>query len=165
MGQKCDSKICTFAWTYLSVSKNCVRLPVTQITCTCVAYCFFLEIVKVKLSTEHHNTIWINRLLFSAATSCTSNNGHINNIMDCMKVLLTPIYYKACWPSARGFNLIQPKFKYILADAFKINSSPYVSWIGRQQCTQSTIKLLKIWTPQKFAVITLKFEQGGFIVE
>ena len=27
------------------------------------------------------------------------------------------------------------------------------------------VKILKIWTPEKFAVITLKFEQGGFIIE
>ena len=90
---------------YLSVSKNCVSVSWSkQITCTCVAYCFFL-VCKVKLSTERHNTIWIDMLLFSAATSCTSNKGHINIIMDCMKVLLTLIYYKACWPSARGFKL------------------------------------------------------------
>ena len=30
---------------------------------------------------------------------------------------------------------------------------------------RSTVKILKIQTPEKFAVITLKFEQGGFIVE
>ena len=59
----------------------------------------------VKLSKEHHNTIWIDRLLFSAPTSCKSNKGHINIIMDCMKVLLTVIYYKACWPSARDFRI------------------------------------------------------------
>ena len=29
----------------------------------------------------------------------------------------------------------------------------------------ATIKLLKIWTPEKFAVIILKFEQGGFTLE
>ena len=30
---------------------------------------------------------------------------------------------------------------------------------------KSTVKILKIRTPEKFAVITLKFEQGGFTVE
>ena len=30
---------------------------------------------------------------------------------------------------------------------------------------QFTVKILKIRTPEKFAVITLKFEQGGFTVE
>ena len=29
----------------------------------------------------------------------------------------------------------------------------------------STIKILNIWTPQKFAVITLKFEQNSFTEE
>ena len=29
----------------------------------------------------------------------------------------------------------------------------------------STVKILKIQTPEKFAVITLKFGQGGFTVE
>ena len=29
----------------------------------------------------------------------------------------------------------------------------------------STVKVLKIWTPEKVAVITLKFEQGGFTIE
>ena len=64
-GTKWDSKICTFAWTYLSVSKNSVSLSTSnkQITCTYVSCRFFLEIVKVKLSTEHHHTIWIDRLL------------------------------------------------------------------------------------------------------
>ena len=28
-----------------------------------------------------------------------------------------------------------------------------------------TVKYLKIWTPEKIAVITLKFEQSSFIVE
>ena len=28
-----------------------------------------------------------------------------------------------------------------------------------------TVKILKIWTPEKIAVITLKFEQRGFTVE
>ena len=28
-----------------------------------------------------------------------------------------------------------------------------------------TVKIHKIWTPEKFAVITLKFEQGGFTIE
>ena len=28
-----------------------------------------------------------------------------------------------------------------------------------------TIKILKIGTPEKFAVVTLKFEQGGFTIE
>ena len=28
-----------------------------------------------------------------------------------------------------------------------------------------TIKILKFWTSEKFAVIILKFEQGGFSVE
>ena len=28
-----------------------------------------------------------------------------------------------------------------------------------------TVKLLKIWTLEKFAVITVKFEQGGFTIE
>ena len=35
------------------------------------------------------------------------------------------------WPF---LNVIQSKFKYILANAFKISSKPYVRWIGRQQC-------------------------------
>ena len=30
------------------------------------------------------------------------------------------------------------------------------------KCTESTVKLLNIRTPKKFAVITLKFEQDGF---
>ena len=30
---------------------------------------------------------------------------------------------------------------------------------------QVTVKLLKIETPEKIAVITLKFEQGGFTIE
>ena len=29
----------------------------------------------------------------------------------------------------------------------------------------NTVKILKFRTPEKFAVITLKFEQGGFIIE
>ena len=28
-----------------------------------------------------------------------------------------------------------------------------------------TVKLLKIWTPETLAVITIKFEQGGFTIE
>ena len=28
-----------------------------------------------------------------------------------------------------------------------------------------TVKILKFWTPEKFAVITLKFEQGGSAIE
>ena len=28
-----------------------------------------------------------------------------------------------------------------------------------------TVKILKIWTPKKFAVNTLKFEEGGFTIE
>ena len=28
-----------------------------------------------------------------------------------------------------------------------------------------TVKILKFWTPKKFAVITLKFEQGGSTIE
>ena len=28
-----------------------------------------------------------------------------------------------------------------------------------------TVNFLKFWTPEKFAVITLKFEHGGFTVE
>ena len=31
--------------------------------------------------------------------------------------------------------------------------------------SDNTVKLLNILTPQKFAVITLKFEQDGFTVE
>ena len=30
---------------------------------------------------------------------------------------------------------------------------------------KTTVKILNIWTPQKFAVITLKFEQDGFTKE
>ena len=30
---------------------------------------------------------------------------------------------------------------------------------------KGTVKLLKIRTPEKFAVITLKFEQDGFTIE
>ena len=29
----------------------------------------------------------------------------------------------------------------------------------------NTLKILKIWTAEKFAVIALKFEQGGFTTE
>ena len=29
----------------------------------------------------------------------------------------------------------------------------------------NTVKIQKIWTPEKFAVNTLKFEQGGFTIE
>ena len=32
-------------------------------------------------------------------------------------------------------------------------------------CCGFTIKFLKIWTPEKFTVITLKFEQSGFTIE
>ena len=32
-------------------------------------------------------------------------------------------------------------------------------------CSVSTLKLLKIRIPQKFAVITVKFEQGGFTIK
>ena len=30
---------------------------------------------------------------------------------------------------------------------------------------QSTVKILNVCTPQKVAVITLKFEQGGFMID
>ena len=30
---------------------------------------------------------------------------------------------------------------------------------------QIMVKTLKIWTAKQFAVITLKFEQGGFTIE
>ena len=29
----------------------------------------------------------------------------------------------------------------------------------------SDVKILKIWTPQKSAIITLKFEHGGFTID
>ena len=32
-------------------------------------------------------------------------------------------------------------------------------------CAVSNIKLIKIWTPEKFAVIILKVEQDGFNLE
>ena len=42
----------------------------------------------------------------------------------------------------------------------------HTSWDGYLQGEkQSTVKILNIWTPQKFAVITLKFDQNGFTKE
>ena len=45
----------------------------------------------------------------------------------------------------------------------------YTTVIGKTMCTydfyEGTVKILKIQTPEKFAVITLKFEQDGFTVE
>ena len=35
----------------------------------------------------------------------------------------------------------------------------------RSIIVNETVKLLKLWTPEKFAVITLKFEQSGFAIE
>ena len=47
----------------------------------------------------------------------------------------------------------------------KEETSTYVwnCWNDPQCCTVK--KLLKLWTPEKIAVITLKFEQTGFTVE
>ena len=39
-----------------------------------------------------------------------------------------------------------------------------VDWVSKLKFV-ITVKLLKNWTPEKFAVITLKFEQGGFTME
>ena len=38
------------------------------------------------------------------------------------------------------------------------------NWHPQKQ-TFGTVKILKIRTPEKFAAITLKFEQGSFIIE
>ena len=36
---------------------------------------------------------------------------------------------------------------------------------NQTELRQGTGKILKIWTPKKFAVITLKFKQDGFTIE
>ena len=36
---------------------------------------------------------------------------------------------------------------------------------GSFKYTLGTVKVLNVWTPQKFAVMTLKFEQDGFTKE
>ena len=102
-GTKWDLKICTFAWIYLSVSKNSVSLSTSNKQITCIYLSWDCQRGKIIYRTSRHH---LDRQapVFSAATSYTSNKGHINIIMDCMKFLLTPIYYKACWPSARGFK-------------------------------------------------------------
>ena len=44
------------------------------------------------------------------------------------------------------------------------------NFLGKQKTDithhyRTTIKILTIWTPETFAVIILKFEQGGFTIE
>ena len=43
---------------------------------------------------------------------------------------------------------------------------PWVKQAGQQKISKGNYsKNPKIWTPEKFAIITLKFEQDGFIVQ
>ena len=51
------------------------------------------------------------------------------------------------WPF---LNVIQSNFKYILVNAFKISSSPYVRRIGRQQCK---VRILEGYIFEKFCFI------------
>ena len=64
-------------------------------------------------------------------------------------------------PTAPGEYNITVKF----ADKH-ISGSPFVAKVTRKYCGFAcTVKILKRRTPEKFAVITLKFEQGGFTTE
>ena len=56
----------------------------------------------------------------------------------------------------------------MITDSGKINDplwskQPHVPHLP--QCKQSTVNILKIWTPEKNAVIILKFEQYCFTTE
>ena len=52
---------------------------------------------------------------------------------------------------------VRPAKTRITSLVFSPRDMLYVFW--------GPVKILKIWTPEKFAVIILKFEQGGFTIE
>ena len=42
---------------------------------------------------------------------------------------------------------------------------PHIVVAQIPESRKNTVKILKIWTPEKFTVITLKFVRGGFTIE
>ena len=63
-----------------------------------------------------------------------------------------------------------PKKQIISVNDFRVlpeSSCNTALYLPSGKCSKKriTVKILKIWMPEKFSEITLKFEQGGFIVE
>ena len=53
----------------------------------------------------------------------------------------------------------------------EMNMNQNMNWVFKNFktktlfCKQTTVKLLKIWTPEKYTVIILKFDLYGFFIE
>ena len=45
-----------------------------------------------------------------------------------------------------------------------VGNNSFGGFFLKNFCKQNTVKLLKLRTPETYAVITLKFEQGGFTI-